>query len=402
MGRSGAWCAGLGLALWCIGSYGAGTPSACDYLSARVAAMPAGPVLLASYPSEHTGALGDTAFTYDNAVSAIALIACHQPVQARRLADALVLALDHDRFWHDGRLRNAYAAGAIAATGPVKLPGWWDPSAGRWMEDRYQVGSDTGNMAWAMLSLWTVAAASGERRYLDSAVRVARWTEGRVDVRGAGGFTGGEFGHEPVPQSNKWKSTEHNTDLAAAFAWLARATGDAHWQQRAQSAQTFVLSMWDVHAAYFAVGSTEDGVTRNPLLALDAQVWPQLALPGIASHHAAALATSERLLRAGAGYTYSEAGGGQWTEGSAQVALLLALLQQDDKARGVTAALGRLQAPDGAYYASDAPAAPTGFMLETDPGKPRVYYHLEHLGASAWVALSEQRYNPFVGRSALP
>jgi hypothetical protein len=45
---------------------------------------------------------------------------------------------------------------------------------------------------------------------------------------------------------------------------------------------------------------------------------------------------------------------------------------------------------------------PTGFMLATDPSKPRMYLHLEHLGASAWAALAEQGFNPFTGARSLP
>jgi hypothetical protein len=41
-------------------------------------------------------------------------------------------------------------------------------------------------------------------------------------------------------------------------------------------------------------------------------------------------------------------------------------------------------------------------MLATDPTKPRVYFHLEHLGASAWAALADQGYNPFTGGRSLP
>jgi hypothetical protein len=376
--------------------------SACDYLRSRMSAMPAGPVLLASYPTQHDGPLGAAAFTYDNAVTAIALVACHLPGEARRITDAMVLAMDHDRYWHDGRLRNAYAAGAVTAAAPIKLSGWWDAPAQRWMEDRYQVGSDTGNMAWAMLAMLTVQGATGDQRYLDGAVRIGRWVERRADTRGAMGFTGGEFGHEPAPTSNLWKSTEHNTDLAAAFDWLARLTGDRHWGERAQQARSFVGAMWNDYQGYFAVGSGDDGVQINPLLALDAQIWPLLALPGASRQYHGALDTSERRLRFGAGYTYSTAGGGLWSEGSAQVAVLLALLQRDEAARSIVTALRGMRTPAGGYYASDVPATPTGFMLATDPNQPRVYFHLEHLGASAWLALYEQRYNPFIGRSALP
>jgi len=376
-------------------------PSACRHLAQRMKQEPAGAVLLASYPSEHGGPLSGAAFIYDNALAAIALSACGQLGEARRIGDALLLAMDHDRFWHDGRLRNAYAAGAIN-TQTVKLAGWWDPKMQKWLEDRYQVGSDTGNTAWAMLALLTLEMDTGDTRYRDGALRLAHWVEGTADVRGAGGFTGGQFGHEPTPQRVAWKSTEHNTDLAAAFRWLARTTGDAHWQERASAAQDFVTAMWRPESGYFAVGVTEDGVTLNPLLALDTQIWPLMAIPGAVSRYADALVTCERRLHYQTGYTYSEAGGGLWSEGTAQVIVLLELLHRDSAARAAQASLQTQRAEDGGFYASDVPATPTGFMLATDPTKPRVYFHLEHLGAAAWVALAEQRFNPFTGRSELP
>jgi hypothetical protein len=377
------------------------TPTACDYLTQTMLTQPAGPVLLASYPTEHSGALNAAAFTYDNSVTAIALLACHQTAQARRIADALLFALDHDRYWHDGRLRNGYVAGAVGS-GTLKLAGWWDSRTQRWLEDGYQAGSDSGNMAWAMLALLSVHASTGDARYRDGAVRLARWLEGQLDTRGAGGFTGGDFGHEPQPLHQGWKSTEHNTDLAAAFLWLARTSGDAHWQALARRAQQFVRAMWDPDHGCFAVGTAQDGVTINPLLALDAQIWPLMALPGAADQYAAAIQTTDRRLRFNAGYTYSEVGGGLWSEGTAQVAVLLGLLHRDGAAQAANAALQTQRVEDGGYYASDVAATPTGFMLATDPSKPRVYFHLEHLGAGAWAALSEQRYNPFTGHSALP
>jgi hypothetical protein len=376
-------------------------PSACGYLTQTMLAQASGPVLLASYPTQHSGALSAAAFTYDNSVAAIALVACGQIAQSRRVADALLFALDHDRFWHDGRLRNGYAAGSIGG-GTLRLAGWWDANTRRWLEDGYQAGSDSGNMAWAMLALLTLHASTGDARYRDGAVRLAHWVEGQLDTRGAGGFTGGEFGHEPEPVHQGWKSTEHNADLAAAFLWLARTTSDAHWQTLAHRAQQFVRAMWDADHSYFAVGTAPDGVNINPLLALDAQIWPLMALPGAARQYAAAIQTSDRRLRFNAGYTYSEVGGGLWSEGTAQVAVLLGLLHRDAAAQTVRAALQSQHTEDGGYYASDVAATPTGFMLATDPSKPRVYFHLEHLGAGAWAALSEQRYNPFTGHSDLP
>ena len=162
-------------------------------------------------------------------------------------------------------------------------------------------------------------------------------------------------------------------------------------------AANFVAAMWNADCGCYAVGTAEDGVTLNPLLALDAQVWPLMALPGAARLSEPLLQTVDRRLRFQAGYTYSDAGGGLWTEGTAQVAVLLELLHRQAPARALRAAIEGERTADGGYYATGAKAMPTGFVLATDPSTPRVYFHLEHLGAAAWAALADRGYNPFSG-----
>jgi len=61
-----------------------------------------------------------------------------------------------------------------------------------------------------------------------------------------------------------------------------------------------------------------------------------------------------------------------------------------------------MQLPDGSYYATSRKELPTGFMLDTDPTKPRQYFHIAHLAAVSWAALAMRRYNPFTGTNALP
>ncbi len=107
---------------------------ACAYLEHQVAAVVAGPLFLASYPTGCTpGPLQGRAFIYDNAVATIALVGCGKVDMARRIGDAILIALDNDRAWHDGRLRNAYLAGPIDKQVPIKLGGWWDDQQQRWL-----------------------------------------------------------------------------------------------------------------------------------------------------------------------------------------------------------------------------------------------------------------------------
>lgn len=360
-----------------------------------MAAQPKGAVFLPSYPTMREGPLKDAAYLYDNAVAALALVGCGRKEQAGRIGDAILFTLNHDRFWKDGRLRNAYLAGAL--TQPVKLPGWWEAKQNGWAEDRYQVSSDSGNLAWAILALLAVHDASGNAKYRDGAARIGTWLL-RWDSKG---FTGGVLRHEPNPQALPWKSTEHNTDIAAAFAGLARATGDKVWAARARSAEQFVDSMWLAQCRCFAAGTGADGVTPNPMVALDAQLWPLMALPGAAARHGEAAKTAQQKLSQSGGLAYSEGSKGLWTEGTAQAALYFKLAGDKAAAEKYETAVRGMRQKDGSYLASST-AASTGFMQESDPTQPRQYFRTPHLAAAAWAALAARGYNPFTRTSSLP
>jgi hypothetical protein len=375
----------------------AATP-ACQTLAGRIGGR-ASPVFLASYPQETSGPLKQVAFLYDNAVATIALLGCGDTAKARRIGDAMLWALAHDRYWHDGRLRNAYLAGPTMDA-PLKLPGWWDAKQNKWVEDQYQVGSDSGNLAWAMLALTALARASGDARYLAGAERIGAYVAKSFDRRAPAGFTGGMFGDEPQPTANRWKSTEHNADLAAAYAGLARLTHDRHWQALSAKAARFVRGMWRAKCSCFDAGSGEDGTAHNPFRALDAQVWPLLAVPGAGQRYTGALASARRDMGLRGGFAYSQTKDGVWTEGTAQTALLLTLSGQD--AGAAFAAIARNRAPGGGYYAVDRAQGQTGFLLQTDPSQTRAYFRTPHLAALGWVALAETRFNPFTDSKALP
>jgi hypothetical protein len=310
-----------------------------------------------SYPAAPDKALKNVAFLYDNAAAALALIGCGDTEHARAIGDAILAAQAQDRFWKDGRLRNGYLAGPVG--NPAQLGGWQDGN--RWVEDGYQAGSDTGNLAWAMLALLGLNHAGQGDKYLNGALRIAAYVEKSFDPLG---FTGGSFGSEPAPQRNSWKSTEHNVDLAAAFAALARATGDPLWTQRAEQARALVGAMWDKGCGCFAVGTGLDGKSPNHFLALDAQLWPLLALPGARARYNAALAVARGKMAVEDGFAYSQAGGAVWTEGTAQAALLMALMDQPRQATRLMAAVERNRAPDGGYFAAGR-ETDTGFRLDT-------------------------------------
>jgi hypothetical protein len=383
----------VALAAMCSGAQAA--PSACNVLRNAVERMPPGAVFLPSFPQEKDGPLHNTAFLYDNAVATVALVGCGDAKDAARIGDAMLVALDHDRFWHDGRLRNAYAAGH--ADNPVKLAGWWDKTQNGWVEDQYQVGSDSGNMAWAMLALLSLKDA----KYRSGAIRIAHWVDTQFDTRTPQGFMGGTFGDQPKPTPNRWKSTEHNTDLAAALTQLSAATSDKHWRDRAGIASAFVATMWNPKCNCFDAGMAEDSKARNMTLALDAQLWPLLAIPATRGHADAVLATVKQHLGLKGGLSYGEMRDGVWTEGTEQAVLAMKLLRRAKDAAALNAAAEKNRAPDGWYFAADTKTS-TGFDLQTDLKQHRAYFRIPALAPLAWAALAEQGFNPFTGTKALP
>ncbi len=358
-------------------------------LQQRAGAL-AGPGLLQSYDvsgsDDFTRTQAGCAYVYDNAVTGLALLAGGDTQGARRIGDALARAQAQDRFWHDGRLRNAYWAGLAPDHAPYRLPGWWDAKAGRWYEDGYQVGTATGNMAWAML-LWIALGPA----WRAPAERAADWVE--AHVRAPGGYAGGFLGFEPAPQRLAWVSTEHNIDLAAAFTGLGRTKEAAH-------ARDFVASMWQAGEGRFATGLKPDG-SLNLHSAVDANLWPLLAA-GARPDWARALdwVLTRHGLPEGApspeitGVDFNTDRDGIWLEGTA-ITALAARRAGRDPAR-LMATLRANTAPGGLIYASTTPTLTTGLSIGLDTNAPDfLYYRRPHLAPTAWAALAQLGANPF-------
>lgn len=370
---------------------------------------PEEPRFLLSYQTaasylDRDAALRNVAFVYDNAVALRAFLARGQRRRAKLVADALAAAIERDRYFGDGRVRNAYQAGDLltppgwlpqAKGGVIRLPGRYDPASRRWLEDEYQVSTHTGNVAWAMLALLSYTEATGERRYLAAAERMGRWVERHCrDQRGAGGYTGGFQGWEPAPRKLQYKATEHNLDLYAAFRRLYRLTRDPQWLERAAHAKRFVLAMWDAAGGKFWTGTLEDGETVNrAVIPLDIQAWAVLALGEEGHRYAGSLAYAEKHHRVGGGFDFNEDRDGVWCEGTAQMAVAYRHTGQLAKWRAAVEFLRAAQHASGGLPAADRDGLTTGFGFS--------YYRRLHVGATAWLALAELGVNPFAPQPGL-
>jgi hypothetical protein len=373
----------------------------CAALQARVDAAPGTePVFLRSF--DHADGHGPAAepalngaFSYDNAVAAIALLACGRTAPAARIGTAFLVALDHDRAGPHGRLRNAYRPGPVSER-PVPPMGWWSAADAMWIEDPYQVGTATGNVAWVALALLTLHDATGAPEWRIGAEKLARWAVANTAT--ANGFTGGIFGDGANAQPLRWKSTEHNIDLAAVFAWLARAEPD--WHDEAEHITHGILELvWDDRAGRFATGTLPDGVTLNwATSGLDAQLWPVL-LPDAPPAWSRAVSYAERAHGVTGGFDFNDDRDGLWVEGTAQAALAYRALGRRADAERLLAELGRHVSPGGFLWATREPQVTTGLAIAPDSVTDDfLYYRRPHLAATAWAALAGLGWNPFTGK----
>lgn len=370
----------------------------CNAIASRVDALPGNaPLLLRSYDSRRgQGApalppLHSAAFTYDNALAVIALLACGKRPQAERVGEALRLAA-----MNDTRLRDAYRAGAVGGNRPSPN-GWWDMQRKRWVDAAhqypaaYQDGSSCGNIAWAALALLALHDATGEERWRDAAVHLADWVVIHAsDTRGAPGFRGGVESFLLVPREATWKSTEHNLDLAAMFEWLSRiSTPGGDWNAQATRALDFVARQWDAASGHFWTGTESDEATplRSPS-ALDVQLWAQL-LPDAPRTWRRALAWVERTHAVDGGFSFTDVRDGMWTEGTAQAALVYRQAGDEAKADALFASIARQASPGGFLYATPGPRITA---LYAD------YYHRPCLAATAWAVIAASNRNPYQPR----
>lgn len=379
----------------------------CEGLTTKMDASTA-PFLFRSFEPAPGGraldpALSNTGFTYDNALASIALFACGRDVQAIRVADALLLALDRDRHFSDGRVRNAYRSGSvISKTEAMLLPGFWSAASNAWVEDDYQVGSATGNLAWAALALLTAYERSDNQSYLQAATKIMRWIDTNTGDHSDIGFTGGTFGHEPSPVKLDWKSTEHNLDVYAVAGWLSESEEERDWQTMRDKARKFLDAMWNGEQGRFYVGSLPGSDLPNLTQSgIDSELWPILAVAEFRSRSDRVLEWVDRHYTVGEGFDFNDDRDGIWLEGTAQAALALQQAGHTARAEILLATIAAEISPDNLVYATVGQELTTGLMIgPTSTYADFKYFRLPHVGATAWAILAAKNWNPFLRESS--
>jgi hypothetical protein len=339
--------------------------------------------------------LASTAFVYDNALAAIALVACGDVNSATVIGNALSLAARNDRTFRDGRVRNAYRPGPVD-TGPPALPGWWDANQKIWAEDAAQDGSSTGNVAWAALALLTLHQATKQESFLADAGRLIDWVIANVST--GSGFRGGFHGYDPQQVRLTWISTEHNVDVYAAAAWLFLLTGKRKYADAASEARQFLERAFD--GDHFLLGTKPDGSLADPsMLALDVQLWPWMAIPEAPAQWRSALNFAATHLAVKDGFDFNGDRDGLWVEGTAQASLAYRIAGDPRRGAQLLTTLEADRTPSGFLNATRGARVSTGLSIDpTATTADFFYFRRPHLGATAWATLAATTWNPFTGR----
>ena len=416
------------------------------------------PRLLQSYNNE--SGLMTAGFSYDNSLAVLAYLANPTVANVRRarlIGDAFLWIQANDEAFSDGRVRQAYA------TGPMQFYGGNPYFPGLKREDGKAAflwpfgfgGSSTGDMAWTALALAQLYVDTRIQKYLDGAVALGLWITDKQSPYAFGGYHGGLQGDGVTAQ--RWASTEHNIDVYALFALLAKLTRDRVWTARAEIAANFVRGMWNNEGRYLWTGTLggnpgeDPNVINTGNLPEDVQTWAVLGMadrrydpsldwvtanlwntdtgansqlpPGVIISGLAYSSQAKTITGTISGGDVPNNRSAVWLEGNGHAAL--ALLQrkspgdrkvakrllaetvtaQKEVGAGQTVGLtsdpqgGKLSDPGagGTWTGTPLPAK-SGVVAASsafDTGFAFSYFQRQHVGATAWFLMAAQNFNPY-------
>lgn len=346
-----------------------GTPI--DFLVAQQQSSGAGAGLLETWqvPASDplVDQLADRAYTYDQAVGAMALLLAGRPDEARQILEALE-ALEAGT----GRLGFLYSTGPLGSDFPAVF---------------------TGTSAWVGMAALLYEQSTGDARFRPMARRIADTILSFADPA-TGLFRGGV---NAEGNAYSWISTEHNVDVFFFLRDLGRLTGDDAYAAAADALSRAIMNhLWT--GTRFLQGYQDD------VIVLDAQALGGLFLLAIGQRDAAETVRAyiEELFPATVqvngqpvtGYAPYHADAFIWTEGSAMVALLDRRLGNTDSAAAIENALEQFLAPSGGMgYASSRSRTAL-------PGDEGLFPELPQAAATAWFLLQSQNSNRVLAPSA--
>lgn len=323
--------------------------------------------------------------TYDTAVACIYFQERGEMDRARDLADALVIALNHDARG-GGRIVAATRADELLDRGMGNTTSIHVHDGGR---------RDVGNLCWAGLALTRMHHRTGRYRYLHAAETIGRWIVGNCTVADDwGGFSGGE---DQWGGKYAWRSVEHNVDAFSFFANLHHLTGEQAWAGASASARKLVLAcrvQKGPSVVYYVTGTGTTKVLNEGVIPTDTQSWTALAGidPGPNEGYSLIymMHNMDTTTAGFAGTRFAQHGSEVQNEATAGAAMALWLRGGDGMRKGAERYYDSLlrqirEARNGDGYGVVATPAE---KADTGPGLGWSYFNFLHVASSAWTGLA--------------
>jgi hypothetical protein len=325
-----------------------------------------------------------SSFAYDDALVILAWLAGGTSADRQRatvLGDSLIHAQSTDPFG-DGRTRASYQPDSFRAGSTPEIG---------------SAAANTGNQAWVGMALTRLHEVTGQRRFLDAALRLANWiqTISWDGARAPFGYTGGRDANN---MAITYKASEHNIDVGAFFTMLGTLTGNSSWTSRAQQAYAFVAAMQST-GGWVWTGTGADGTTINTTpIPADVQTWAYLATHDT-RYTPAVNWVIDNLMNTDAGITgssYSNTDTSKvWLEGSGHLALAV----RARGAAGDTALYNTLMTNIEKAQTTSPNQDGRGIVAASTDGLQTgfgdTYYASLHTGATAFYVMAAKGYNPF-------
>jgi len=331
---------------------------------------------------------------------------------AKLLGDAFIYALNHDRYFNDGRIRNAYKSGElINFDSTVNMSGWWGDSLEVWREDSVAVSTYTGTVAWVGLALTSLYEATNDNQYLDAAEELANWCiDSTQTTTGYAGYTGGFVGSDSIQTKVNWKSTEDNIALYALFSRLECITSNSSYQLAKMNAKQFVYALWKEYDNFFWSGTTEDGMINDNFLQIPAHIQSLyiLAFNDTTSQYRTGIewarqncyfsSNSPNYSQLLYGYDYNKDKDGIWFEGSCQAALANRMMGKEVFAEDSIlnfVEFVQIDHVNPKFYNFNTKGIVSADHNHTTTGSDWEYHNRLSLGATCWYIFAKLGLNPF-------
>ncbi len=330
------------------------------------------------------------------------------------IGDAFVYAANHDRFFNDGRIRDAYSAGDIALPpgwtpnnriATVPIPGFYAEAQSKFFEVENK-GISVGNNAWVMAALLGLYKKTLDAEYLQTAGKIGQFINSFKNTTGQyqgyqGGLDSNIESSSTNPIRRTWASTEHNLDVFAAFSEMYRLTNELQWQTGAQHAKTFIEAMWNSSNSCYRTGTIDPNTLNNTpgQLPLDPQSWSVIATPPCMSPIFqqpifCAEMNHKKSHDGFDGFDFNNDTDGVWFEGTAQMGTAFAFASppQSDKAFAIRKELRRIQ--DSIPFGDSLGIAAACHDLVSSGFDFKLYRRL-HVAATSWNVFAQLQFNPY-------